>query len=77
MIYYLTSTFLTIGAFLLGVNIGLRIKKEEPIKLPNIPKAIKEKKIEKEQDKELKRFNTILQNIDNYDGTGKGQKVIK
>lgn len=79
MVYYLISTFLTIGAFIFGVNIGLKLKKGNEIKLevPNIPKIIKEKKIEKEQDKEIEKLNIVLQNIENYDGSGKNQKVVK
>ena len=79
MIYYLMSTFLTIGAFIFGVNIGLKLKKGNEIKLevPNIPKIIKEKKIEKEKDKEIEKLNIVLQNIENYDGTSQYQKAVK
>lgn len=78
MIYYLISTILTISAFLMGVNIGIKIKREEKIEvIPNIPKKIKEHKETKKEQEELDRFNTILSNIENYDGTTQNQKAVK
>lgn len=78
MIYYLISTILTIGAFLLGVNIGIKIKREEKIEIiPNIPKKIKEHKETKKEQEEINKFNIILSNIENYDGTTQNQKAVK
>lgn len=81
MIYYLISTLLTIGAFIIGVNIGIKLNVGKEIniipKLPNIPKKIKEVKAMKDEVEELKKLNLILNNIENYDGTNKSQKVVK
>ncbi len=76
MIYYLINVIVTIIVFIIGVNIGMSVKKEKKIEIPNIPKKITEIKEGMEKNKEMKRLNTILENIDNYDGTGKNQKDV-
>lgn len=47
-------------------------KKDEPK-----PKKIVKKKLTKEEKKEQKRLQTIVDNIDNYTGDGIGQKEVK
>ena len=63
-------------AFSLGASIG----KEKKIKTLNPIKAIEEKKqikkLEKEIVEENDYYNTIAENIDNYDGTGLFQKDL-
>lgn len=58
----------------IGLKIGL-LYKGEPI--PNPVEVIKERKVKKEAVNEAKkeqdRIETILKNIENYDGTGSGQ----
>lgn len=78
MIYLLISNALTIIAFVIGIKIGIKLRKEEKIEIiPNIPKIINEKSKLKEQEKELNMFKTIEQNISNYNGTAEGQVDIK
>jgi hypothetical protein len=45
-------------------------------KVPNPVKAIKEHKASKEAKAEQDRISTILQNIENYDGTANGQEDV-
>ena len=47
-------------------------KKEEPK-----PKKMVKKKLTKEEKKEQQRLQTLMDNIDNYNGDGIGQKEVK
>lgn len=38
--------------------------------------AIKEYKLTKEQEKEIQKYSTIMENVENYDGTGANQKDV-
>ena len=72
---------LNIACFFIGAKVGQIVAKGEDIKLPTNPiDAVRERKIERESRKEAEaeadRVETILQNIDNYDGTGRGQKDV-
>lgn len=65
--------------FTTGAKIGQQVQKGEEIKLPEPPnplEAIREHKEKKKAEAEAERLNTILQNIDNYDGTSRGQKDV-
>lgn len=66
-------------AYTLGLKNGQKIVKNEPIELPKVENQIEkinQKKIEKEYQKEIDKINNILENIDNYDGTGANQKEV-
>ena len=73
---------LNIACFFIGAKVGQRVTKGENIELPSVNPitAIKEhndkKRAEKEAEREQERINTILQNIENYDGTPNGQKDV-
>ena len=73
---------LNIACFFIGAKVGQKVTKGENIELPSVNpiKAIKEhnekKQAEKEAEREQERINTIMQNIENYDGTGRGQKDV-
>lgn len=64
--------------FFIGAKIGQKVAKDEPIEMPTVnPMKMYQEHIDKrEADKEKKRLETILTNIDNYDGTGLGQKDV-
>jgi hypothetical protein len=65
-------------AFVLGARIARKADRGEEIKLPSINpmEAYKEHREQSEANKEQERLNTMLENINNYDGTGMGQKDI-
>ena len=71
-------SILNIVCFFVGAKIGQKVANNEPIKLPNVNpvKVIEEYKETKENKEEQERFNTMLDNINNYDGTKLGQKDI-
>lgn len=69
---------LNIVCFFIGAKVGQTVSKGETIEMPTINpiKAYNEHIDRKEQEKEQKRLDTILHNIENYDGTGNGQEDV-
>ena len=54
-----------------GIKDARAMKEDKPLK------PVVEKKVKKvEQDKEIKRMNTILENINNYNGSAVGQRDV-
>ena len=69
---------LNVVCFFIGAKVGQTVAKGEVIKLP-IPDpvgAIREHKDKKHAEKEQERIDIIMQNIENYDGTGRNQKDV-
>ena len=64
--------------FFLGAKVGQKVINQEPIELPKINpiEAHREYRANKEQQKEQERYQTMLDNINNYNGTSLGQKDI-
>ena len=69
---------LCIGCFCVGAKVGQTVVKGEDVKLPelNPMKAIREGQAKREAEEQQDKFNTILHNIEAYDGTGNGQKDV-
>lgn len=72
----LVTGALCMACFFIGVRTGQKVSRGEEVKLPNLGDIKREHDAKKEEDKERDRLNTILENLDNYDGTGYGQKDI-
>ena len=74
----LTVGFLNVCCFILGAKIGQKVVRGETIETPlkNPLELVSEAKSNFEYRKEQERLQTISDNIDNYDGTGIGQKDI-
>lgn len=51
----------------------IEVPKKEEVK----PKKMVKKKLTKEEKKEQERLQTLMDNIDNYNGDGIGQKEVK
>lgn len=68
-----------ISSFVIGVILGQKLNRNEKIEV-NPVKAIEDYKEERQYKKEIQQEQTkldiMLENIDNYDGTGIGQKNI-
>lgn len=64
--------------FMVGAKIGQAVAKGEKVELPSVNplKAYREKENRKEAEMEQDRINTILRNIESYDGTSNGQKDL-
>lgn len=67
-----------IACFMIGAKVGQTVNKGEEIKLPTVnPLEIYREREEKRQAKvEQDKLETIMQNIENYDGTSNGQKNV-
>lgn len=78
--FELIYTILCISCLCMGFFVGFKIGtgKEDEIKLPNLNpiEKIKEVKRNREEDKEIVELNKVLENLDNYDGTGANQKEV-
>lgn len=79
IILMLLVGILILLAFLVGARTAQKACKGEEIKLPNINpiKAVEEHREKVEFKEEQEAYNTMLENINNYDGTALGQKDIK
>lgn len=74
----LTVGALCIGCFLIGAKVGQTVSNGETIELPSINpfEAYRKHEARKEAEKEAEKIDTIMQNIENYDGTGSNQKDV-
>jgi len=76
------SIVLIFFAFVIGLHYGSKVKHNEIIDIPTVnPAKIVKQKIKEHKEEEKKEKielieETNLYNIDNYDGTGIGQKDI-
>lgn len=66
-----------IVCFCIGARVGQKVDKGEEV-LPTInpEKAIQERRERREQEFQKNRYDAIMRNIDNYDGTSAGQEDI-
>lgn len=81
IILIISIGIMNILCFFIGAKIGQKVIKGEEIKAPDIsklnPMNIQKKREEKyEVEKEKNKLETILRNIERYDGTDTGQEDI-
>jgi hypothetical protein len=69
---------LCIVCFCIGAKVGQTVSKGETLELPsaNPFDAYRKNEARKMAQEERDRINTILRNVDNYDGTGRGQEEV-
>ncbi len=69
---------LCIICFVTGAKVGQKVAKGEKIETPavNPLKAYREHEAKKEAQREQNRFDTILRNIEAYDGTERNQEDV-
>ena len=74
----LAITAIDIACFIVGAKIAKKLDNDEEIKLPSInPMEIaKEHRERKQAEIEQAKYDTMLENINNYSGDGTGQKDI-
>lgn len=67
-----------IACFIIGAKVGQTVQKGESIKVPSVNpmEAVREHKARKETQQKQDRMETILQNIESYDGTPIGQRDV-
>jgi hypothetical protein len=70
---------LNVVCFLFGAKVGQKVVKGEPIETPNLNpvKAYREREARLQVEREINKLDTIMQNIETYDGTGNGQKDVR
>ena len=74
----LTVGTLNVVCFLIGAKVGQRVSKNETIELPtlNPVEAIRKHHSKREADRKQSRLETIMGNIESYDGTSNGQHDV-
>lgn len=67
-----------IVCFIIGAKVGQTVSKGETIQTPTLNplKAERERQDRKKAEREQERIDAIMQNIESYDGTGRGQKDV-
>ncbi len=64
--------------FMIGAKVGQKVVKGEPVELPSLNPmdAVREHQSKRAAEMELDRVETILRNVEAYDGTSNGQKDV-
>lgn len=76
MILAVLTPILSVFCFIKGYNIGARETNKPEIKLETPMQKIERAKENKKAAEKRSRLNTLLENIENYDGSSKGQKEL-
>lgn len=83
VVYLMILPFFVVKVVAYGMKLALIEEKEDVPQFAELPKIKKrkeskaEKKRRLENEAEINRINSVLSNIDKYDGTDKGQEEIK
>jgi hypothetical protein len=77
-LYIALTGFFCISCFVIGAKVGQSVSKGEKVEMPNLDpfKAYREREARKEIKMKQDKLNTVLRNIDRYDGTAKGQEDV-
>ena len=67
-----------IVCFIIGAKVGQAVSKGEKIETPTVDplKAYREREAKSEAEKEQNRIDTIMRNVEVYDGTSNGQEDV-
>jgi len=65
--------------FVIGAKVGQTVAKDKEIKLPSLNpvEAVREHRAKSKAEAEAERIETIMRNIETYDGTSAGQREVK
>jgi hypothetical protein len=77
---YIIYTVLCIACLCVGFFVGYKINKPKevkPIKIEQVKKRRENKEAEEEFKKYVDKYTTLLDNINNYDGTSNKQREVK
>lgn len=74
----LAMGFVCIACFMIGAKVGQQVSKGEKVEMPvvNPLKAAQEHQAKKEAEHQLNKIETIMSNIECYNGTEYGQKDV-
>ena len=75
----LAMGFICMACFMIGAKVGQSVSKDEPIEMPKLNplEVYREHEAKKEAQKEQDKIDTIMRNIESYDGTGRGQEEVR
>nr|DAP97840.1 MAG TPA: hypothetical protein [Caudoviricetes sp.] len=76
LILAVLTPILSVFCFIKGYNIGARETNKPEIKLETPMQKIERAKENKKAAEKRSRLNTLFENIENYDGSSKGQKEL-
>ena len=64
--------------FMIGAKVGQAVSKGEKVEIPSVDpvKAVREHKSRKEYEKVLGEYETVLENVEKYNGTSIGQRDV-
>lgn len=67
-----------IFCFLIGAKVGQAVTKGENVEMPSVNplKLYKQHEAKKEAEMEQRKIDTIMRNIESYDGTANGQRDV-
>ena len=67
-----------VACFIIGAKVGQTVSKGERIETPTINpmQLYREREAKREAQMEQDRIDTIMRNIESYDGTGRGQEDV-
>lgn len=67
-----------VACFVFGAKVGQAVSKGEPIEAPTLNplKVMQERADKKQANAEQERIETIMRNIESYDGTGANQEDV-
>jgi hypothetical protein len=73
------ASLTNIACFVIGAKVGQKVVKGEPIETPTVnPMDVYRKhQAQKEAETEKNKIDTILRNIDSYNGTDYGQEDVR
>jgi hypothetical protein len=74
----LVMGIMNVLCFCIGAKVGQAVSKGEEVKLPTVNplEAVREHHAKKEAEMEQSKIDKIMQNIERYDGTGRGQQDV-
>ena len=74
----LAVSAINVVSLYIGARLGQKVAKGEPIevKLPDPMQKIREREDKREAQREQDRYDTIMRNIEAYDGTSRGQEDV-
>lgn len=74
----LVAGAMNIVCFYVGAKVGQTVSKGEKVEMPKIDpfKPVRDHQERKEAKREQERYDTIMRNIDRYDGTSSGQEDV-
>lgn len=76
LILAVLTPILSVFCFIKGYNIGARETNKPEIKLETPMQKIERAKENKKAAEKRSRLNTLFENIENYDGSSRGQKEL-